>query len=68
MQRACIISDDFFYLVGVEEMTSNGVDTIFFFDINRCMKELSSRTYSLYIIHYILTLVDCEPSARQKNG
>lgn len=50
MQRACIISDDFFYLVGIEEMTSNGVDTIFFLDINICMKELISRTYSLYII------------------
>lgn len=31
-------------------MTSNGVDTIFFFDINICMKELSSRAYSLCII------------------
>ncbi len=50
MHRVCVISDDFYYLVGLEEITFNDVDTIFFTDIKTCLKEILGRAYTLYII------------------
>lgn len=50
MHRVCVISDDFYYLVGLEEITYNGVDTILFKDIKTCLREILGRAYTLYII------------------
>lgn len=50
MRRVCIISDDFYYLVGIEESTTESVDTIFFTNTVACMEELSEREYLFFLI------------------